>query len=431
MRSAYRLGAAALALAAAAAASSAGLGSCARSRERVVRPPQTVRVAAAVRRDFALYSEYAARISPALEVNVTPKVGGRVVAIRAEVGQRVAKGARLLELDPSDYDAQYRQASAALGTARASLERTSDSGQEQQVLQAQAAADQAAVAYDDAKSLYEKTKRLYDSGAVAKQQLDDADAKYQSAGIQLDAARRSLSIVKDKAGGQANDIASGQVDAASAQADLARSQLDATVIRSPISGRVSYRGIEAGELVGPSTLAFVVIDDSSVVAEAGLSERQVGLVRPGMALEVEIPALGEGAPGPAAFAGRVDSVGPAADDRSLLYAVRVRVPNGGGALKGGMTARLRVPLETKRGAVLVPERAIFSENGGDYVFVAAVVGDASAGAKVAYRADRRLVRLGESDGENVEALEGISPGDLVVVEGKELVAEGDAIRVAE
>jgi RND family efflux transporter MFP subunit len=378
-----------------------------------------VRVAAAEKRDFVLASEYAARISPELEVNVTPKVGGRVLWIRAEVGQSVAKGAILLELDASDYDAQYRQAKAALGTAKAGLARTSDSGQEQQILQAQAAADQASVAYDDSSSLYEKTKRLFDSGAVSKQQLDDVEARYKSAAIQLDAAKRSLSIVKDKAGSQANDIASGQVDSASAQADLAHSQLDATVIRSPIAGRISYRGVEAGEMVDSSTLAFVVIDDSSVIAEAGLSERQVGLVRRGMIFEVAVPGLG-----PKPFAGKVDSVSPAADPRSLLYAVRVRLPNGSGSLKGGMIARLRVPLETRRGAVLAPERAVFSENGGDYAFVAA------ADAQGKYRAEKRLLKLGESDGESVEILEGLSPGELVVVEGKEFIGSGDAISVS-
>jgi HlyD family secretion protein len=422
MRSEYRPMAAVLALAAGLPALS--LGSCARAKEAAARAPQAVRVAAVERRDFALASEYAARISPALEVSVTPKVGGRVSALRAEVGGRVAKGAALLELEASDYDAQYRQAKAALGSAKASLERTSDSGQEQQVLQAQAAADQAKVAYDDAASLRDKTKRLFDAGAVAKQQLDDVEARFKSAGIQLDAARRSLSIVKDKAGGQSSDIAAGQVDAASAQADLAKSQLDATVIRSPISGRVSYRGVEAGEMVGSSTLAFVVIDDSSVIAEAGLSERQVGLVRPGMPIEVAVPALG-----PRPFAGKVDSVSPAADPRGLLYAVKVRVPNAGGLIKGGMIARLRVPLETKRGAILAPERAVFSENGGDYAFVAVADG-ASADGRGAYRASKRLLKLGETDGESVEALEGLSPGDLVVVEGKEFIGDGDAIAVS-
>ena len=408
-------GFAALALAGFAALS---LGSCARSKEAAARPSRSVRVEAVEKRDFALSSEYAARVYPALEVSITPKVGGRISSVRAEVGARVRKGDVLFELDASDYDAQYRQAKATLGSAKASLERTSDSGQEQQILQAQAAADQAAVAYDDASSLRGKTKRLFDSGAVSKQQLDDAEAKYKSAGIQLDASRRALAIVKDKAGSQSSDIAAGQVDAASAQADFAKSQFEAATIRSPIAGRVSYRGVEAGEIVGTSALAFVVIDDSSVVAQAALSERQVGLVRPGMPIEVAVPALGA-----KPFAGKADTVSPAADPRSLLYTVKVRVPNADGAIKGGMLARLRVPMEIRRGAVLAPERAVFSENGGDFAFVAVADG------KGAYRAEKRPLKLGETDGVSVEALGGLSPGELVVVEGKEFIGAGDQIRV--
>ena len=116
---------------------------------------------------------------------------------------------------------------------------------------------------------------------------------------------------------------------------------------------------------------------------------------------------------------------PAADPRSLLYAVKVRVPNAAGRIKGGMIARLRVPLETRPRAVIAPEQAVFSENGGDYAFV--VLADANGG----FKATKRLVRLGESDGESVEILDGLGPGDRLVVEGKEFIADGDAIRVVD
>jgi RND family efflux transporter MFP subunit len=390
--------------------------SCARGPSTAVKPPRAVVVAEVISRDFRVSEDQSARIFPSIEVNLTPKVAGRVSAIRVEVGGRVAKGESLAELERGDYDAQYRQAKAALEGAKANLARTSDSGQEQQVNQARSAADQAQVAYDDAKSLYEKTRRLFDSGAVAKQQLDDVDARYKSASIQLEAAKRELSLVADKAGSQANDIVTGQVDAASAQLDFAKSQLDATVIRSPIAGLVSYRGIEAGEIVGNSTLAFVVIDDSSVLAEAGLSERQVGHVARGMAVQVLVPALGQ-----TPFDGRVDSVSPAPDPQGQLYSVRVRIPNAKGSIKGGMIAKLKLPLEARPGAVVAPEQALFSESGGDYAFVAAKKPDGS------YKAERRSLRLGESDGESVEILEGLTPGELVVVSGKELIADGDPL----
>jgi RND family efflux transporter MFP subunit len=421
-----------------AAAVALGLSSCARRAEVPAGQPRLVVAAPALRRDFVLSAEYAANIAPEHEVNITPKVGGRVAAVLVEVGAVVARGQALCSLDASDYAAEYRQAEAALGSARASLTRTSDSGLEQQKLQAKSAADQAHVAYDEAKSAYDRTKRLFDGGSVARQQLEDVEARFKAAGIQRDAADNDLALVEDKAGSQANEIVSAQVDQAGAQADLAKSRLDSTVIRSPIDGRVSYRNVETGEFVNSSTLAFVVIDERRVVAEAGLSERVVGDVRKGMAMDLVVPALEAAGPGQERMTGTVDSVSPAADPRSMLYAVRLLVPNPGGRLRGGMLARLKVPLETRRGVILVPERATFSENGADYVFAAALDRDAgpaggSARDARAVRygtASKRLVRLGESDGSSVEALEGLAEGDLVITAGQEFLGDGDRIAIA-
>ena len=388
--------------------------SCAKRADAAARPPRLVSATTVVKSDFVLSSEYAARIVPALEVNITPKVGGRVTAVSVEVGMAVTEGQTLCTLDASDFEAQYRQAKAALGSAQAALTRTSDSGREQQTLQAKSAADQTQVGYDEAKSAYDRTKRLYESGSVSRQQFQEVESRYKAAGIQHDAATKALSLVEDKAGSQANEIASGQVDQAGAQADLAKSQLDAAVIQSPIAGRVAYRNVEAGEFIGTSTLAFIIIDESHVIAETGLSERVVGSVRKGMGLELVVPAIGGGG-----RAGTVDSVSPSADPRTMLYMLRLSVPNLDGRLRGGMLARVRVPSETRRGAVLVPERATFSENGADYVFVA------REGL-----VSKRLVKLGESDGSRVEAIEGLAEGDLVVTAGQEFLGDGDRVTIA-
>jgi RND family efflux transporter MFP subunit len=407
--------------------------SCARRAEEAPRRPRLVSAASVERRDFVLSTEYAARIVPSLEVNITPKVGGKVATVLVEVGMSVAEGQTLCTLDASDYQAQYRQAKAVLGSAEASLTRTSDSGREQQTVQARSAADQAQVGYDEAKSSYDRTKRLFDSGSISRQRLEEVEARYKEAAIQRDAANSALALVEDKAGSQANEIASSQVDQASAQAELAKSQLDATAIRSPIAGRVSYRNVEAGEFVGSSTLVFVIIDDRRVVAETGLSERVVGAVRKGMMMELVVPTLGEGALegalGEGRLEGTVDSVSPSADPRSMLYTVRLVVPNPYGRLRGGMLARVRVPLETRHGALLVPERATFTENGGDYVFV---VSTAPAGGGEAREslASQRLVKLGESDGSRVEAIEGLSEGELVITSGQEFLGNGDRVTVA-
>ena len=156
-------------------------------------------------------------------------------------GQKVRRGEVLFTLESSDYDAQARQAHAALESARANLTRTSDSSLSSQVIQAQAAVKQAQVQYDDAKDLYDRTQKLFDGGTASRQQLDGAKAKFDSAGIALDTAKQNLDLIQDKGGPQSTGLASTQVDQAQAIADLAQSQLDNTVITSPITGVVSAR----------------------------------------------------------------------------------------------------------------------------------------------------------------------------------------------
>jgi len=391
--------------------------SCKKEAVATEKAPRAVSVYQVQSESFALEAEYPATILPASQVNVTPKVGGRVAAVQAKVGDFVKAGQSLLTIEKGDYSAQYRQAQGALESARANLQRSDEAGQESQILQARSAMDQAQIQRDEVQKAWDKTKRLYDGGVVPKQQMDDVDARLRAALVQLDTAKKALALVQDKAGQQASRVLSGQVDSAQAQADLARSQLDAATIVSPLSGHVTYRDAEPGAMIGTASLAFIVIDDTTVLAEAGLSDRSVGFVHKGMSLTVTINALRGAA---ATRKGKVDWVNPAADPRNLLYEVRVTIDNSDGTIRPGMLARIRFPIEARREAILVPERAVFTENGLDYVMTA------EAGI-----AKKTGVELGESDGSMVEVRSGLEAGKLVIVAGQEFLTDGDRIVAAE
>ncbi len=387
--------------------------SCAKPKEIVVRPPRAVQAETATRKPFFLEAEYAARILPASQVNVTPKVGGRVAKVFVRVGDFVTKDQKLFTIEPGDFEAQFRQAKAALLSARANLSRNEGSGQESQMLQAQSTYDQALIQRDEIQKAWDKTRRLYDGGVVPKQQMDDVDAKLRAASLQLEAAKKALTLVRDKSGQQASQVLVGQVDAAQAQADLAKSQLDSAAVLSPLAGHVSWSDVEPGAMIGTNTLAFIVIDDSSVLAEAGLTDRAIGYVHKGMSLKIAIPALRGAA---AERVGTVDRVSPAADQRTMLYTVRVAISNDDGAIRPGMLAKIRFPIEAVRQALLVPERATYTENGLDYVMVA------EEGL-----AHRKQVSLGESSGNLVEVREGLDEGALVITAGQEVLSDGDRI----
>jgi HlyD family secretion protein len=330
----------------------------------------------------------------------------------------VRRGEVLFTLESNDNEAQVRQARAALESAKANLTRTSDSGLSSQVIQAQAAVRQAQVQYDDTKDIYERTEKLFADGTVSRQQLDSTKAKLDSAGLALDTARQSLSLIQDKGGPQSTGLASTQVDQAQATADLAESQLRNTIVTSPLTGVVAARNVDPGELVSSAVPAFLVIDMSSVTAETSVEESMVEKIHKGQTVPISIDAAGS-----ESMRGIVDTISPAADPRTQGYLVKVRIVDPGAALRPGMFARVSFPVENRENVVVVPNSAVVTETGVDYVY-AVVQSDAGTVVK------KTAVRTGISDESVTEITTGLEKGTLVVTEGQSFLNDGEVVALA-
>ena len=388
--------------------------SCGKGKASTAVDEKTVTVARAAPATITVSVEYAARIRPNQEIVVSPKIPGRVADVRADVAQPVRRGQVLFTLESKDADAQARQARAALESARANLTRTSDSSLSSQVIQAQAAVDQAQVQYTDARDFADRTDKLFAQGTVSRQQRDDARARADSAKIALDTAKQSLSLIQDKGGPQSTGVASTQVDQAQAASDLAQSQLDNTVITSPLTGVVASRNVDPGELVAVGSPAFVVIDMSTMTAEASVDEAMVQKVRPGEKVPVRADAAGT-----SVMEGVVDTVSPAPDPRTQGYTVKVRISAPDLVLRPGMLARVSFPVDRRANVLAVPNQALVTESGQSYVYVDA----AGVVKKVA-------VQAGISDDSESEITQGLSAGDLVITEGQSFLNEGDKVRLS-
>ena len=328
------------------------------------------------------------------------------------------RGEVLFTLESRDFDAQTRQARAALESARANLTRTSDSSLSSQLIQAQGAVKQAQVQYDDAKDVYERTQKLFDDGTASRQQLDGVKARYDSAAIALDTAKQNLSLIQDKGGPQSTGVASTQVDQAQANLDLAQSQLDNTLVASPIAGLVSVRTIDPGELVSSAVPAFVIIDVSTVSAEASVEEGMVDKIRMGQRVPLAVDAAGE-----VKLQGVVDSISPAADHRTQGYTVKVRIDNPGDAIKPGMFARVSFPVDRQANVLVIPNAALVTETGVDYVYAVVEADGGSLIKKIA-------VQPGIADAEKTAILSGVTEGMLVVTEGQSFLNDGAKVIVA-
>jgi multidrug efflux pump subunit AcrA (membrane-fusion protein) len=392
---------------------------CGPSKEAAQQSVKNVTVAAATRSAIAISLEYPARIRPRQEIVVSPKIAGRVASVKADVSQMVRRGDVLFTLEANDNEAQVRQARAALESAKANLTRTSDSSLSSQVIQAQAAVKQAQVQYDDAKDIYERTQKLFTDGTASRQQLDSMKAKLDSAGIALDTARQNLSLIQDRGGPQSTGVASTQVDQAQATADLAESQLRNTVITSPITGLVATRNVDPGELVSSAVPAFVVIDVSSMTAETSVEESMVEKIHKGQTVPISVDAAGG-----ESVRGIVDTISPAADPRTQGYVVKVKIANPAATLKPGMFARVSFPVENRENVVVVPNSAVVTETGVDYVY-AVVQSDGGTVVK------KTAVRTGISDEAVTEIASGLETGMLVVTEGQSFLNDGEKVAVAQ
>lgn len=254
---------------------------------------------------------------------VIPKAGGYVKAIRFKDNQFVKEGDTLIVLDDSDYRIRVAQAEAALQSAMASAgvtrsnvnvaSATVQSSQagvltaRNQVATAQANVTAAQARARKATQDFERYGRLLAEKTVPQQQFDAVQAERDAALAQLQAAQAQLQTAQaqvNAAGTQTGVTNSqrraseGQISVAQAavkqrqtELDLANLQLSYTVVRAPISGTVSKRVVQVGQLVQPGQALCSVVGNASLWVTANFKETQLNEMKPGQTVTIDVDAF--------------------------------------------------------------------------------------------------------------------------------------------
>ena len=240
-------------------------------------------------------------------------------------------------------------------------------------------------------------------------ELDTSNA--QQLRINLDQIEReynrAVSLLEIGAGTQQ------AVDQLRAQLDAARSQYDNmmenTVLTSPVTGVVTARNYDPGDMCGSMPVLTVGQLTPEVKVMINVSENDMNTLRQGMPVSVTFDAL----PGETC-SGKIARIYPTVDTATRTFGVEVRIANGAERIKPGMFARVEVNLGSKNN-VVVPDRAIVKQtgSGNKYVYV-------YSGGRVSYN----KVELGQRLDENYELLSGIANGDTVVITGQTRLADG-------
>ena len=232
-------------------------------------------------------------------VPVIAKVGGYVSKVNVDENQPIKEGAEVVSLDDAEFKVRLAQAQADLaaaqsvagGSGQAAAQVATASGQRAS-LEAQIAAARA----NQQRALADlgRTRELADKQIISRQQLDAAQAAADAASANLIAAQRQAAaaggtVVNAQAGTR---LAEARLLAAKAARDNAALQLSYTKITSPMSGTVSRKQVELGQLVQPGQPLLTVVSDSGAWITANFKETQLSNIRVGQKVDLEVDAYG-------------------------------------------------------------------------------------------------------------------------------------------
>jgi membrane fusion protein (multidrug efflux system) len=228
-------------------------------------------------------------------VIVAPKVSGYVAEVYVADNQTVGAGEQLVRLDGRQYQAALEQANATIAARKADIERSQAELTMQAANIAQARAQVAGAVSGEAHAASEVTRYepLVKSGAESTERLSELRNTYNQAHASLAAAQAQLTAnERQPATLQAQiDQARAQLAAAEALARQAQLDMQDTVVRSTLAGRIGDRAVRVGQYAQPGTRLMTIVPVQDVYLEANFKETQIGLMRAGQPASVHVDAL--------------------------------------------------------------------------------------------------------------------------------------------
>jgi len=256
-----------------------------------------VEPAAAIQDSKQIAFIMAGKVDAAEKAEIASKYSGKVAELKVDVGSIVNKGDTLLILDAKDREALVKQAEAGIVAADANVASMT-------------------AAYENTKLNYARTSELFAAGAVSKQALDTAQAQLKTAEAQKAAAE-------------------AQASSARSQLDVANTNLGDTTITAPVSGIISLKKINVGEIAVAGSTLLSIVNSDSLYINAYLPARLSGEIKPGQKVLIRLSEI----PGKL-YEGEITVVNTVVDTSSKSMQVKAELLEKDSSIKVGMLAEI-------------------------------------------------------------------------------------------
>lgn len=248
---------------------------------------------------------------------------------------------------------------------------------------------------------------------ILRAELDKAQSEVALAEANFERARK---LAEQGSGTlRARDETSQGYTAAQANLALAEARLAKTVIAAPFSGIVGFRNISVGAYVSPGDRIVELASVDPLKVEFRVSETHLPNLRVGLPVNVTLDAL----PGEA-ITGKITAIDPIVDVSGRAIRLRAELPNPDGRLSPGLFARIRIVIAERSAAMVVPEAALFRDEGRLYVYR---LEDG--------KAVKTPIEIGLRSPGDVEVRSGLASGAVVITAGQLLLRDGAAVEVVD
>lgn len=327
-------------------------------------------------------------------------------------GINISRGDLLFKIENKDLQAQLSNGKAALEVSKANLEKIRAGASAQEVMAMEENVQAAKVKYDETIRNKERLSVLFESGAVSKQQLDQAETELNIAKTQYNSLQHQLEQLKMGPTQETIHVAESQYEQAKIAYTSLSSKMDDLVIESPISGFITDLKVEKGEFVGTGMLLATIQNIDQVFVEVNIPDLSFLNLKLGEEVEIKISTINQ------IFSGKIIELNPQADPKTKLFKVKIVMDNKNGILKPGMTAVVNFSSENKTKTMTVPVEAVINDKGENIVFVI------ENGI-----AKKRVIQTGIQTNVYMEVISGLEKGEKIILDGVEFVRDGDQVQV--
>ena len=230
-----------------------------------------------------------------------------------------------------------------------------------------------------------------------------------------EANRRRAMTLADQGTGtlRARDESEAAYREAQANLALAEARLAKATITAPFSGKIGIRSVSVGAFVNPGDRIIELADIDPIKVDFRVPELALPNLRPGQTIQVTVDAL----PGKTVD-GEVYVIDPIVEANGRAIRLRARIPNPDGKLSPGLFARVRIVIERRENAMLIPESAVFADGQTRYVY-----------RVINGRAVQTKVELGQRRPGQVEVRSGLDPSAVVVTAGHQQIRNGSRVTI--